>query len=124
MPGQKSSARRVDSMGETPAEARRRMQPSGATEGVTDPPSAGAQVDGSLTPAHMAAIREADEGFGGGPVDGGTIEDAEETIEPPTPSKAMAMIQQLGQDKIQLQTELDAALNVVARYRAAYGGID
>lgn len=122
MPGQKSKAHQVSSLGETPAEARRRMS-SGDVDIEADP-LLGQEVAGPLTPQHMAAIREAEEGFQGIAVSGGTVEDAVETTEPPTPSKAMEMIRQLGQDKIQFLAERDAALNLVERYKAQYGELD
>lgn len=121
MPGQVSKAKRLPSLGEAPAEARRRMETSGGATVDTARPL-GQEVEGPLNAEHMAAIRKAEEGFGPGP--GATVEDAEETTEPPTPSKAMGMIRQLGQDKIQLQTELDSALNIVERYKAVYGELD
>jgi hypothetical protein len=108
-------------MGETPAEARRRMGSSDGAVVETEPPL-GEEVEGPLSPEHMAAIRAADEGFSGGA--GETVEDAVETTEPPTPSKAMEVIRQLGQDKIQLRSELDAALNLVERYKSVYGELD
>lgn len=126
MPGQKSNAKQVSSLGESPAEARRRMQSSGgagSVESETRPPL-GEEVKGPLTPQHIATIREAEEGFGGGPGDGASVEEGIETAEPPTPSKAMEMIRQLGQEKIQLLTERDSALGVVERYKARYGELD
>lgn len=126
MPGQKSNAKQVSALGESPAEARRRMEASGGAAAVTAEtrPPLGEEVEGPLTPQHMAAIREADEGFGGGPTEDATVEDADETTAPPSPEKAMEMIRQLGQDKVQLSTELDAALNLVSRYKARYGELD
>jgi hypothetical protein len=117
----KNQARQVSRIGETPAEARARMR---AAEGKSESEPKGEEVEGPLSPEHLAAIREAEEGFGGGPVDGGTVEEAEETTEPPTPSKAMEVIRQLSQDKLQLQAEQDSALNLVARYKAQYGELD
>lgn len=114
----KNKAHRVSRLGETPAEARARM----ASGGSKSQPR-GEQVD-ELLPQHIAAIRAADEGFKGGPAEGGTVEDAEETTEPPTPSKAMDMIRQLGQEKMQLMAERDSALNLVERYKARYGELD
>lgn len=122
----KNSATQVSSLGETPAEARRRMQSSGggsAPQAETQLP-AGKEVEGPLTPQHIAAIQEADEGFSGDPVSGGTVEEAPDMTEPPTPSKAMETIRQLSQDKNQLRTELDAALNKLQRYEAQFGEID
>lgn len=118
---QPPKANQVDRLGETPAEARERMS-SGGGETVTRAPL-GQEVE-QLTPSHIAKIREADEGFSGGPASGGTVEDAEELTEPPTPSKAMDMIRQLSQDKRQLETERDAAINKVQRYEAKYGELD
>lgn len=126
MPRQESKATQVSRLGESPAEARRRMQTSGGAgeaSSETQPPL-GKEVKGPLTPQHIAEIREAEEGFGGGPTSGGSVEEATDLAEPPTPSKAMEMIQQLSQDKLQLQTELSSALNVVERYRARYGELD
>lgn len=121
-PGRPNSATQVSSMGETPAEARRRMA-SGGAAAETKPPL-GEEVEGPLQPQHLAAIEEAEGGFSGGPVDGGTVEEAPDEIEPPTPSKAMETIRQLSQDKLQLQTERDAALSKVARYEEKYGELD
>lgn len=120
MPGQKSNARQVSSLGETPAEARRRMQSSG---GAAIAETAAPAATGPPGPKHIAAMRD-QEGFGGGPGDDGTIEDAPELTEPPTPSKAMETIRQLSQDKNQAITERDAALNLVSRYKAAFGELD
>ena len=120
MPGlQPTKAKQVDSLGETPAEARARMQSSGASAKAATSPSGIA----GASPRHIAAMRE-QEGFGGGPTEGGTVEDAPDLVEPPTPSKAMESIRQLSQDKLQLQSELDAALNQLQRYRATYGELD
>lgn len=116
-PSQQIKPTQVAKLGESPADARRRMA-SGAT--VEQP--VGQEVEGPLTPEQMAAIREAEEGFSGGA--GGTVEDAVETTEPPTPSKAMETIRQLGQEKLQLQTELDAAYGKLGRYEAKFGEID
>lgn len=114
MPGlQPTKAKQVDSLGETPAQARRRMQSSGAPVGEAS----------GTSPKHIAAMRE-QEGFGGGPTESSTVEEAPDLVEPPTPSKAMESIRQLSQDKLQLQAELDAALNQVQRYRAKYGELD
>lgn len=120
MPGQKSNARQISSLGETPAEARARMKSSGG--GTEAPPPLGEEVK-VLTPQHIAAIRAEEEGFSGAGQDG-SVEDAPELIEPPTPSKAMNMIRQLGQDKMQLLIERDSALNLVARYKFAFGELD
>lgn len=126
MPRQASKAKQVSSLGETPAQARARMDSGGGSDAVeseTQPPL-GKEVEGPLGPQHMAAIRDADEGFGGGPAVDGTVQDAEEITEPPTPEKAMGMIRQLSQDKTQFMTERDAALSKVARYEAKYGELD
>jgi hypothetical protein len=122
MPGQKSNAKQLSSLGETPAEARARMKSAGSAQS-SSPQLRGEEVP-ELLPQHIAAIREAEEGFKGTAVSGGTVEDAEETTEPPTPSKAMEMIRQLGQEKIQFQTERDSALNLVERYRSQFGDLD
>lgn len=122
---QPPKANQVSSLGETPAEARRRMAHSGGgstPQSETRPPL-GEKVEGPLTPEHMKAIRDAEEGFSGGGTDG-SVEDVEETTEPPTPSKAMETIRQLSQDKLQLQSERDAALNKLQRYEAQFGEID
>ena len=113
-------------MGETPAEARRRMASSGGADGASAEatPPLGEEVEGPLQPQHLAAIEKAEGGFSGGPADGGTTEDAPDEIEPPTPSKAMETIRQLSQDKLQLQTELDAALAKLGRYEAQFGELD
>lgn len=125
MPRQASNAQQVSSLGETPAQARARMASGGGSDAATESqPPLGKKVDGPLTPQHIAAIRDADEGFGGGPTAGGAVEDVEEMAEPPTPAKAMDMIRQLSQDKTQLMTERDAALNKVARYEKKYGELD
>lgn len=120
---QPKKANQVSSLGETPAEARRRMASGGGSEVAETRPPLGEEVK-RLTPEHMAKIREADEGFSGGPAAGGTVEEAEELTEPPTPSKAMDTIRQLSQEKNQLSTELDAALAKLQRYAARFGEID
>lgn len=121
----KNQARQVRTLGESPAEARRRMQSSG---GAAEPesearPPLGEEVKGPLQPKHLAAIEAADGGFKGGASDG-PVEDYEEPVEPPTPSKAMETIRQLSQDKLQLRSELDAALAKLGRYEARFGEID
>lgn len=121
----KNQAKQVRTLGESPAEARRRMQSSG---GAGEPelearPPLGQEVKGPLQPQHIAAIEAAEGGFKGGASDG-PVEDYEEPVEPPTPSKAMETIRQLSQDKLQLQTERDSALNLVSRYKAKYGELD
>lgn len=119
MPGQKSNARQVSSLGESPAEARRRMQSSGGGEAPASP-----AASGPPSPQHVAAMRE-QEGFGGGPdTADGSVEEGVELAEPPTPSKAMETIRQLSQDKNQAITERDAALALVGRYKAVYGELD
>jgi hypothetical protein len=125
-PSRPNSATQVSSMGETPAEARRRMASSGGADGARTEaaPPLGEEVEGPLGPQHIAAIEQAEGGFSGGPVDGGTVEDAPDEIEPPTPSKAMDTIRQLSQDKLQLQTELDAALAKLGRYESKFGELD
>ena len=121
MPGQKSNARQVSSLGESPAEARRRMQSSGGGEA---PAPAAPVARGPPGPQHIAAMRE-QEGFGGGPADEDAIVEERAGDEAaPTPSKAMETIRQLSQDKNQAITERDAALNLVSRYKAAFGELD
>lgn len=123
MPGQASKAKQVSSLGETPAEARRRMESSGgASAPASETPPAPAAA-GPPSPRHIAAMRE-QEGFGGGPGDDATVEDAPELTEPPTPSKAMETIRQLSQDKNQAITEREAALALVERYKATFGELD
>lgn len=119
MPAMKrNTGTQLPSIGETPAEARKRMA-------AGDPPEPkGEEVKGPLQPQHLAAIEAAEGGFSGAPVDGGPVEDYEEPVEPPTPTKAAEMIRQLSQDKIQLQAEYDAAVNLLERYKAAYGELD
>lgn len=125
MPGQKSNAKQVSSMGETPAEARHRMASGGADAPAAEtPPPLGQEVKGPLTAQHLAAISAQEEGFSGTAISGGTVEDAEETTKPPSPSKAMEMIRQLGQEKIQVLAERDAAIGLVDRYKAAFGELD
>jgi hypothetical protein len=123
MPRQASNAKQLPSLGETPAEARRRMSSSGGAEAKATPPL-GEEVEGPLQPQHIAAIREAEEGFGGGPTEGATVEEAGDMADPPSPAKAMETIRQLGQDKNQAIAERDAALNLVSRYKAKYGELD
>lgn len=117
-------AKEVSQLGETPAEARARMTRSApAATGVAEAFAAAAQPELSTSaPArHYAAMME-QEGFAAPPgVEDPTTEDAVETTEPPTPTKAMAMIRQLSQEKLQMQTELDAALHIIALYKDAFG---
>jgi hypothetical protein len=117
----KNQAKQVRTLGETPAEARARMESSAGA--VVEQPPRGQEVKGPLRPEHLAAIEQAEGGFKGGASDG-PVEDYEEPVEPPTPSKAMETIRQLSQDKLQLQTERDSALNLVSRYKAKYGELD
>lgn len=120
MPLQRIKPTQVSSMGESPAQARRRMETSGAA--TPEQPQARGEEVPELTAEHMAAIRKADEGFRGGP--GGTFEEAEELTEPPTPSKAMDMIRQLSQENVQLMTERNVALDLVEHYRTKYGDLE
>lgn len=127
MPGQRSNAKQVSSLGETPAEARRRMKSSGGGEGASAEatPSLGEEVEGPLQPQHIAAIEAAEGGFRGTAVSGGgTVEETTDQTAPPSPEKAMETIRQLSQDKIQAITERDAALTLVECYRAKYGELD
>lgn len=122
MPGQASNPKQVSSLGESPAEARRRMA-SGGRNDERVPQGRGKFVP-TLTPQHMAEIRESQEGFAGGPA-GGTTEDVDEPLDShPSPTKAMEMIRQLGQEKMQFLTERNAALSLVERYKAKYGELD
>lgn len=119
MPGQESKAKQVSSLGETPAEARARMQSAAST------PDASGGVELAPPPGVPLAVSEEIEGFGGGPApEDAIVEERAGDEAAPTPSKAMDMIRQLGQDKVQLQTELDAALNLVERYKAVHGELD
>lgn len=122
-PGQKSNARQVSSLGETPAEARRRMQSSGGAAAPSSETTSAPAAVGPPSPRHIAAMRE-QEGFGGGPSEESTVEEASDLTEPPTPSKAMETIRQLSQDKNQAITERDAALQLVERYRNKYGDLE
>ena len=119
----KNQAHQVSRLGETPAEARARMAAGGGADSPQSETRPAAADTGAPTPQHIAAMRD-QEGFGGGHPANGTVEDAPDMAEPPTPSKAMEVIQQLSQDKNQLRAELDAALNKVARYEAKYGELD
>lgn len=119
----KNQAQQVSRLGETPAEARARMAAGGGADSPQSETRPAAADATPPAPRHIAAMRE-QEGFGGGPPADGTVEDALDLVEPPTPSKAMEVIQQLSQDKNQLRAELDAALNKVARYEAKYGELD
>ena len=123
-PRQKSNTKQVSQLGESPAEARAKMQSSGGAEVQTQPDAIGEEVKGPLKPEHMKAIRAVEEGFGGGPIEGGTVEEAGDAIEAPSPTKAIETIRQLSQDKMQLLTERDSALNLVEQYRARFGELD
>lgn len=116
-------AKQVKQLGETPAQAAKRVAAERRGEATVEQPK-GTEVEGPLTPAHMAAIEAEDGGFKDTGVSDGPPQELEELTEPPTPSKAMDMIRQLSQDKNQLQTELDAALNLVQRYRREHGELD
>jgi hypothetical protein len=120
MPGQESKAKQVSSLGETPAQARARMQSAAATS-----PDASGGVALAPPPGVPLEVSEEIEGFGGGPApEDAIVEERAGDEAAPTPSKAMEMIRQLGQDKVQLQTELDAAFNVIERYRGKYGDLE
>jgi hypothetical protein len=130
MPRQESRAKQVPSLGESPAEARARMSAEAAgheeaipPRGIAEAPQ-GQEVEGPLTPQHIAEIEAKEGGFQGEAVSGGITEERGDREELPSPSKAMDMIRQLSNDKIQLQTERDAALYQVERYRALYGDLD
>lgn len=123
-------AHQVRSLGETPAEARARMksergaeveQPQ-AEEAKVEPQ--GQEVEGPLTPAHLAAIEAAEGGFSDTGVSDGPPQEVDELAEPPTPEKALEVIKQISQEKNQLQAELDGALQLVQRYRLEFGDID
>lgn len=124
MPGiARIEAKQVRKLGETPAEARARMAADGPDAAEVEQPR-GAEVTGPLTPAHLAAIEAAEGGFRPTEKSDGPPQDLDELSEPPSPSKAMEVIRQLSQDKNQLQTELDAALQLVQRYRQKFGDLD
>ncbi len=116
-----TKAKQVRRLGETPAEARKRM---GSSDGAKVEQPQGTKVEGPLTPAHLAAIEAAEGGFKDTGKSDGPPQDLDELSEPPSPSKAMDTIRQLSQDKNQLQAELDAALNQVQRYRQQFGDLD
>lgn len=118
---QPTKAKQLKTLGETPAEARKRMASSAGAE-VEQPK--GMEVEGPLTPAHLAAIEAEEGGFKDTGKSDGPPQDLDELAEPPSPSKAMEVIRQLSQDKNQLQAELDAALHQVQRYRAQFGDLD
>lgn len=114
-----NKARQVRSLGETPAEARKRM----AAAAEVEQPK-GTEVEGPLTPAHLAAIEAAEGGFKDTGVSDGPPQDIDELAEPPSPSKAMETIRQLSTEKNQCRAELDAALQLVQRYRNKFGELD
>lgn len=131
MPGRppRRKARQVGSIGESPAEARAKQESSGTivpTEGaLTVPaPPRGEEVTGPLTNAQLAAIEESEGGFKDNGVRDGVVQDVEETAEAPSPEKAVEMIRQISQDKLQLTTERDVALHIIERYRNLYGDLD
>jgi uncharacterized protein YdcH (DUF465 family) len=96
----------------------------GSSDGAEVSQPTGTEVKGPLTPAHIARLRAEEEGFAETDKSDGPPQDIDELAEPPSPSKAMETIRQLSQDKIQLQTELDAALQRVQRYRQQFGDLD
>lgn len=131
MPGQRSNAKQVSSLGESPAEARKRMAAEAAGQEETIPPHGidgsgpqGQEVEGPLRPQHIAEIEAKEGGFQGQAVSGGITEERGDREEQPSPARAMDMIRQLSQDKLTLQAERDAALGLVERYRAQYGDLD
>lgn len=129
MAKQAIQVRQVPSMGETPAEARQRAAEA-ARVGVPDKQmQAGTTVTQGqevpeLTAEHLSFIREAEEGFSAPSAKSATVETGEETTEPPSPEKAMNLIRQLSQEKIQAISERDAALALVERYKSAFGEVD
>jgi hypothetical protein len=72
-----------------------------------------------ITPAHLAEMRSKEEGFAGnletrdGPT--GT------TPMPATPQEAITIIERLTNENLRLETERNAACDVVARYEKKYG---
>lgn len=122
-PLEPTKAKQVSRLGETPAEARAKMSRTEGVQAEVEQP-VGTEVKGPLTPQHLAAIEAEEGGFKDTAVKDGPVEDVPETAEAPTPEKAMAVIRQLSQEKNQLQAELDAALNLIQRYRGIAGDLD
>lgn len=129
MPRQASRAKQVANLGETPAEARARMTREAAAEVPTQtvPPEADVpvegpvEVEGDLTPLQIAEIHAKVGGFQGEAVSGGVTETRGDREDLPSPGRAMDMIREQANKLIQLTEERDAALNLVAQYRAQFG---
>jgi hypothetical protein len=122
MPGMgRIEAKQLPNLGETPAEARKRMESSSGAE-VEQP--RGTEVEGPLRAEHLAAIEAEEGGFKDTGRSDGPPQDLDDLAEPPSPSKAMEVINQLSQEKNQAFSELDAALALVQRYRAKFGELD
>lgn len=122
MPGQASKAKQVSRLGESPAEARKRMSESAArpdpdarTGGGTLPPIAG-------VPLKVSAELE---GFGGPPVDGNEVQEQERgDSHAPSPTAAVNMLRELGNQNNQLKEELSAAFGVIELYKSKFGELD
>lgn len=123
-------ARKLDTLGESPADAFARMreearaaEPEGEksygsgttrelTGGDTLPPVAG-------VPSAVSAELE---GFGA--VENPVVVEDDTPVEAPSPEKAIAMIQTLSETNQQLKAELDAAYTLIERYKAVHGELD
>lgn len=62
------------------------------------------------------------EGFGA--VEAPVVEERAGDENAPSPTKAMEMIRELSQQRLQADAERDAALGLVERYRSLYGELD
>lgn len=118
-------ARKLDTLGESPADAFERMrQEARDAEGGADasPPALTGGASLPPVPGVPSAVSAELEGFG--QVENPTVAEDDAPVEAPSPEKAIAMIQTLSQTNQQLQTELDAAYNVIDRYKETYGELD
>lgn len=121
MPGQESKAHRVTSLGETPAEARAKMAATSA-QSSTHTPSPLAMPP---VPGVPNVVSDEIEGFGGGPEpEEAIVEERAGDEHAPTPDKAMAVVRQLSQEKIQAVSERDAALDKIQRGELLFGEWD
>lgn len=92
--------------------------PGGGAD-ATPPSGDGATEVDEITPAHLAEMRQKEEGFTGSleTRDGPTGA----TPLPATPQEAITIIERLTNENLRLETERNAACDVVARYEAKHG---
>lgn len=117
-------ARKLDSLGESPADVFERVRREAREDNEVTIAPQSLTGGGSLPPVPgvPTAVSAELEGFGA--VENPVVVEDDTPVEAPSPEKAIAMIQTLSQTNQQLQVELDAAYNVIDRYKERFGDLE